>query len=364
MNAIKPPTPGRDSNVPTVLSAAIVMSALGIIVSSTRFYVRIFVLKSFGWDDWTMVLATMHTIAVLVCFIGQVLNGGGHHWYDLGVPDEWEALRHWEYAQVCINIFGVSVVKISVGLGLLRFMKGKWEKRFIISMLVFVVLSTLAGVGPLLFECNPQHISWAYTRTPGACMPIKSFVAVGQMNGALNVFTDFVFVVTPIPTIIKLKVNRITKISLVAVLSIGFLAVATALARLVVGQKPWQAGDWAWDLGFYLWNSAELNAGIIAASLPPLRPIMGHWLKDTARRFRTTDSPGYGKSSNSRGTRHGYHKQDEIHLDQWSRENHNTNAPVVMSTGYGKGDASSEEGILPSNPKSIVRQTEIVIHKD
>ncbi|KAH8887982.1 hypothetical protein GQ53DRAFT_843762 [Thozetella sp. PMI_491] len=364
----KPPTPGRESNTPMILGAAGFMTGLAVIIASVRFYVRQFILKSFGWDDWVMVVATLHTITVLACFIGQVQNGAGHHWYDIGIPDEWEALKHWQYAQVCVAIIGVSVVKVSVGFGLLRFMKTKWYRRFIISMIAFVVVATIASVGPLLFECHPMYVSWAYIRPVGVCISSESFRAVAELNGIINVVTDFIFVVTPIPTIVQLKVNRKTKISLIAVICLGFLAVATAIVRLVIGNKPWQLSDGPWNLTFYIWNSAELNAGIIAASLPPLRPLLGHWLKDTAQRFRTHESPGsrYGlKSSSARGTRQGYQKQEDIKLgrvDEWSRDK-DVNEAVVMA-GYGKGPTSSEEEIFPSKPQGIVRRTEIVIQKE
>jgi hypothetical protein len=71
----------------------------------------------------------------MVCFVGQMYNGGGHHWYDIGIPDEWERLKHWQYAQVAIAITGISVVKVSVGLALLRFLQGKWYRRFLIFMI-------------------------------------------------------------------------------------------------------------------------------------------------------------------------------------------------------------------------------------
>jgi hypothetical protein len=71
----------------------------------------------------------------LACSIGQIHNGGGRHWYDIYYPDEYERLKHWQYAQVIVAITGVSIVKISVGLALLRFLPGKLYRRIVISMI-------------------------------------------------------------------------------------------------------------------------------------------------------------------------------------------------------------------------------------
>lgn len=63
------------------------------------------------------------------------MNGGGHNVQDIGVPEEWEALQHWEHVLLIINVTGVSVVKISVSLALLRFLRGRWYQIFLKSLI-------------------------------------------------------------------------------------------------------------------------------------------------------------------------------------------------------------------------------------
>ncbi|KAH7037045.1 uncharacterized protein B0I36DRAFT_313201 [Microdochium trichocladiopsis] len=401
----QPPVPGRENNHVEIMGIAGFMTGFAVLVVSLRLWVRRFVLKTFGWDDWFIALAMLHTIGVLVCFIGTVNNGGGHHWYDLGVPEEWESMKHWQYAQVTVNITGVSIVKISVCLALLRFLKGKWYQLFLKVMIGFIVIFTIASEAPLLFECRPMYNSWAFIREPGACISNEAFVLVANINGAINIVTDATLVLLPIPTIAMLKVNVRTKASLIGVLCIGFFATGTAIVRAITGNKPIQLTDGSFTLRFYLWNSAELNAGLVAASIPPLRPLLSGWLEGTARRFRST---GAGSSSagrsrpgalgyagagglDSRPTKHGYQKQKEeqsIQLSeskQWSGKNggrSGTGTTVMISSrsAYGLEDNSSEEGILPqqqqqqqqhggepakrsSGLKGITKQTEITVHE-
>lgn len=144
-----------------------------------------------------------HTIAVLVCFVGQTYNGGGNHWYDIEVPWEFERLKQWQYAQVAIAVFGVSVVKVSIGLGMLRFLTGKWTRRFAIFLIgkratmfsiassiadhcaAFVIVATIVCLSPFLFECQPMSISWAYERPLGKCIPFVVFKAFADANAGM-----------------------------------------------------------------------------------------------------------------------------------------------------------------------------------
>jgi len=45
-----------ENNIPTILATTASLTAIALSVVLLRFYVRIFMLKNFGWDDWVMAL--------------------------------------------------------------------------------------------------------------------------------------------------------------------------------------------------------------------------------------------------------------------------------------------------------------------
>ena len=104
----------------------------------------------------------------------------------------------------------------------------------------------LACIGTLVFQCLPVNAAWSFTlrESPTTkCYSVNTFRAIGLFNGcksspetllglfrlltisAINIFTDFVFATLPIPVIWPLQINMRTKISLLCILSLGYLYV-------------------------------------------------------------------------------------------------------------------------------------------
>ncbi|KAJ1323266.1 hypothetical protein MN608_11413 [Microdochium nivale] len=405
MPSPQPPVEGRPNNHAAIMGVQGFLAGISLIIVGLRIWVRRTVLKTFGWDDGFILISALFTISVLACFIGVILNGGGHHVSDIGVPEEWEALQHWEHILLVVNITGVSIVKISVSLALLRFLHSRGYQIFLKSLIVFIVVFTISTEAPLIFRCWPRHYIWALERPPGVCIPTPQFLVIANLNASINIVTDATLVLLPIPTIFNLKVNIQTKASLIGVLFIGFFATAAAIARAVAANIPAQISD-SWSLKFYVWNAVELNLGIIAASLPTLRPLFSGWLESTTSRFRTGSSSrsasaaaaaaaaggrshissNTNKHSRAAGHKHGYRKQREAaeaenyemeigsRRDCWAGGSvTSSNAPVISSsraTAYAlENNNSSEEEILASSgghgkvKGGITKQVEIGIHK-
>src|SRR5277367_5764026 len=57
-------------------------------------------------------------VGVLVCFVYETKSGIGRDIQDIG-PSEFQTLLHWQFYHSIMNMVGVSLVKISIGLFLL-----------------------------------------------------------------------------------------------------------------------------------------------------------------------------------------------------------------------------------------------------
>ncbi|KAK6085761.1 hypothetical protein SCUP234_02668 [Seiridium cupressi] len=300
----------KPSNVPTILGVVGTMMGLSTICVFLRIYVRGVMIKMFGLDDGVIVLAFLAAVGSMMCLVAETKYGAGRHFSDITL-DEFSQLSYWQYTHGPLLVSGISLVKISLGFFLLRFVQGLWYKRFIIFMIV------------------------------------------------MNIITDAVFLLLPVPVIVGLQVNKRTKASLLFILSLGSLTSKSNLsnAGIIAIDKP---------------TSAELHTAIIAACLPALRPLFASMLENTSRRLRATGymygssryANKYGPKSNNRS---GYHRQeDAVGLESLRRINHledGTYKARVTSasvTGVSRGDDSSENGILP--PKgAVVKTTQIVV---
>jgi hypothetical protein len=103
-----------------------------------------------------------------------------------------------------------------------------------------------------------------------------------------------------------LKANIRTKLTLCFVLSLGFLACVASTVKTVKQAHALEDPDWVFHDSFFMWNNIEFNIGILAASLPSLRPlfvkILGATANFTSNNSRTPrpyydqDGLAYGKS--------------------------------------------------------------------
>jgi len=149
---------------------------------------------------------------------------------------------------------------------------------------VFLVCFALASAGTLIFSCIPIAASWdiKIAELPTTkCFPNHVFASIGVFNSVINIVTDFCFSLIPIPIIVKLQVNTRTKITLAAILSLGLVACSAGIVKAHLQATFFSNHDPWWNDSFELWYMLELCLGIIAASLPSLKPLFASLLSTT-----------------------------------------------------------------------------------
>jgi hypothetical protein len=71
-----------------------------------------------------------------------------------------------------------------------------------------------------IFFCYPIAAFWDITITNAVCLPKE---AIWFTNASLNILTDFMIFILPIPVLISLNLGRKKKIGLIGVFAVGFL---------------------------------------------------------------------------------------------------------------------------------------------
>jgi hypothetical protein len=117
----------------------------------------------------------------------------------------------------------------------------------------------------------------------------------------------------PIPVIFNLQVRIRIKIMLALVLSLGIFASVAGIMKAHVSRTILNDPERFVHDTFSMWNFIELDVGIVAASLPTLRPLFNRFLEaarsvvqsqpTTAPRFsfREPGSLGYAKQTDEFG---------------------------------------------------------------
>ena len=159
-----------------------------------------------------------------------------------------------------------------------------------LTSVVFLTCFALACSGTLLFQCTPIAAGWSFRLriAPSThCMSNRTYTFIGLANSIINIITDILFTVIPIPVVLKLKVNKRTKATLIAVLSLGFVACVAGIIKAHSQVTAMATPDAAFENSFQIWYMLELCLGILAASLPTLKPLFAAVLDGTRSRLNT-----------------------------------------------------------------------------
>ncbi|KAJ4300007.1 hypothetical protein N0V90_005255 [Kalmusia sp. IMI 367209] len=255
------------------------------------------------------------------------------------------------YIHSILVMVGISCVKISIAFSLLRLTATKSQAHFLWGAVVFIVAITIASAGTLIFQCVPVEAAWDSSLRPAPvgtgdahCFSNTTFRDLGLVNSIFKIVTDILFATLPIPLVWKLQINIRTKISLIVVLSLGWFACAAAIVKAAQQWTVLEDPEWTIHDSFNVWNYIELTIGIVAASLPALKPLF-NWALNTARaissggRTKATGRPSACNGANALG----YHNMDS----QFSNS-------IPMHSLVGKGNTAGDE----RNPYSVQLTTQ------
>ncbi|PYI12263.1 hypothetical protein BO78DRAFT_402210 [Aspergillus sclerotiicarbonarius CBS 121057] len=362
------------SQGPQILAATSITTIIALIVVLARMYVRIFVIRNAGLDDYIMVLTMALSLSGWAVVIPEVKYGAGRH--TVYVENTASIAMHLNFVTQAIFMWAIGLVKVSIGLFLLRFAPRRSYKIFIWVVMVVMALYTIICFFTLMFECKDIRSIWD-ENVKSKCFTSTQLLKLSYTNTGLNILTDLIFAILPAIMLRHLQVNRRIKASLICILGLGIFACAAAIVKLSVLPNYGRTGDLLWDYStLTIWVIVESNMGIIAGSLPTLKPlfkqVLGSYGSQTKTRPYTYGSKQYRLHSLSRsrqgqqqsvrnGTVSGIDPGGGREGSQISPGPHVTTNATAKSP-YGESSNSNEECILSrQDSRGIVLTTEVVV---
>ncbi|PGH27458.1 hypothetical protein AJ80_00937 [Polytolypa hystricis UAMH7299] len=308
---------------PAMTIIGIVFLAISVVVVCLRLWVRVYMRRSSGWDDWVMVATMPFVVGITVTTILGTHYGWGLHIWD--VKPEWIApsrLTSW-LSQLQFIII-MSLVKLSILASYLRIATSKTFVRLTWSLIALNIAWGIAFMFTLVFTCMPVHHYWT-ALADQRCGNESSRVLAGTIT---NIITDILVLVLPMPTLWKLQLPAREKVVLIALMSLGLIACGASVVR---AYYMYVSVDLTYDvtwMGYYIWvwNAIEVNLAVICASVPTLRPFIRRYLPYL----------GFRHSSRSRYGTHDERLQTAIYKSQ----------TIHQVTTQGPGDAHSSTEAL------------------
>ncbi|KAK1990895.1 hypothetical protein LX36DRAFT_663814 [Colletotrichum falcatum] len=225
----------------------------------------------------------------MVVFVIQAFYGLGKHKDTISRPDQVVFLKVGFVQSIVSAIAALAFLKISIALSLLRLSRNKWYSRTLWALIGFVVFYTIMAWLSFFLYCTPMEGYWDKSLKP-KCYSIKLFVNFALVNTSFNIFTDVCFATLPIPIIWVLQMKLRTRIYLIGILSLGYLAVIMGIVKSFFQIAQPGNRDSTFLQSIQFWGFLQLNLGIIAACAPSLKPLVGRALKLNSSRFYNNDN--------------------------------------------------------------------------
>ncbi|PYH74310.1 integral membrane family protein [Aspergillus vadensis CBS 113365] len=361
------------SQGPQILAATSITTAFALLTVLARMYVRVFFIRNVGPDDYIMVLTMALSLGGFAVIIPEVIYGAGRH--TVYVEDTASIATHLNFATQGIYMWAIGLVKISIGLFLLRFAPRRSYKIFIWVVMVVMLLYTIICFLTLMFECKDIRSIWD-ENVKSQCFTSSQLLKLSYTNTGLNILTDLIFAILPAIMLRHLQVNRRVKASLVCILGLGIFACAAAIVKLSVLPNYGRTGDLLWDYStLTIWVVVESNMGIIAGSLPTLKPLFKQFLgiygsQTKTRRYTYGSkkyrlqslSPSYPQPSIRSRPLSVLDPDDLEEGDPRAAQRNSKYGTTTTKYHYRDGSHTSEEYILTRQESAgIVLTTEVVV---
>ncbi|KAM5368492.1 hypothetical protein ACJZ2D_009469 [Fusarium nematophilum] len=344
MATVDDPSRDLESHGDMIMIVTITFSILSLIVASVRFYTRIFILRSFGLDDATMVAALASNLLPIMA--GDNANSYlvDRHYSSLEPAMRPYALPVLYVATIFYNL-SMNGVKLSFLFFYRRIFPEGRVRKACIGLIIFVGLWTVTQVLTVALSCYPLTVI-----VPSMLDHCLDTMPIWYLSAIMSTITDFIILLVPLPSVVKLNLPIRQKIAILSMFCLGFFTCAISVIRIFTLKRAAETTDPTYDLsGLACWSSVELNTGIICASLPTLRPLMAKfatgWSSTVGR--DSYHMSGFSSALPRSLRPQKLNKQGSQVVEEHYVDQNNSTECLREDTGHQSGACSSGTSLVP-----------------
>jgi hypothetical protein len=131
---------------------------------------------------------------------------------------------------------------------------------------LFVAAYSLTAIFTNIFQCTPVESNW----DPPHCVDLNVELVVVS---SINVLTDAIILVLPMPFIWRLRTTTRRKIQITSIFLLGTFVCIVSIVRVTYVDTV-SFTDGFWDNSYAaMWSVVEHCVAVVAACLPILRPV-------------------------------------------------------------------------------------------
>ncbi|KAF9893174.1 hypothetical protein FE257_012589 [Aspergillus nanangensis] len=343
----------------SIFVVTVIFLGLSFIAVCLRCFVRLRLVRAFGWDDALMVFAMVLNILFALCGITGACYGLGQKMDSKAFqenPHHIVTAMFWWWLGQTSYVFTCVVAKISIALALLRLTVSKVHKALLWGVIAFSIVVGLVFWFVLTLQCQPVDYFWErgnpLSGKTGTCLDVDILINIAYLYSVVATLCDFILGLLPIALVWHLQMNTKTKAALAGILSLGCIASAAVIVRIPY-LHTYKDPDFLYATAdISVWSNVEAGLGITAGSLVTLRPLF-RWFRGTSYGGSRSMKPTAGSmplSSMNGGTRQS--RQERNAAKYWRPDLHPHDShgiTTTIQTSRGSRNSSQED----LNPKQL-----------
>ncbi|KAF2009340.1 hypothetical protein BU24DRAFT_468309 [Aaosphaeria arxii CBS 175.79] len=313
-----------------VIAWSYITFAIASLFVTLRILVRWKFVRLLGREDICVLGSLAFSLLCCIFMHLEVTRGGLGQRYD--GPERLMEFLKLSYFSILFYNLSLCLSKFAILLLCLRIFAPSSWRYACYAVLAILSIYTAWIVICSIIACLPVPLYWDKS-LEGWCFPKA---VVWFTNAGLNIFTDFLIVLLPLPGIYKLQLPRKQKIGVSLVFLLGFFVCIISIVRLYALHTGSVTTEPTYDnFAIAIWSVVEVNGAIVGACLPTLKPLISRWF------------PGLLSSGHSRPrtNTHSYFRHG-TGADGTSRSNASRERPIP--------DFSSATQILGDDDDGVV----------
>ncbi|CAH0054225.1 unnamed protein product [Clonostachys solani] len=256
--------------VPDIYYLSGVACLLSLLSMLQRFYTKAVLEKKIQADDYLLIFAYLSALATIgLTLLTFVQTFAGVHAWEIS-EFNYCSLLVYTYISWAVYIICGSLAKLSLLAFYLRLSPQRWFYVATWTTIGFVIAYTIALLPTMLMGC--KFVDGRLGGEDKITCP-----AVSMANAILNIVSDVILFVLPVPMVLKLQVRRLQKFGLLLIFGVGSLTIVTSIVRAVVLRAMMHSTDQSWEVtNVSICIVIEANLFVMCAALPTLRKFFQH----------------------------------------------------------------------------------------
>ncbi|EOD52135.1 putative cation-transporting atpase 4 protein [Neofusicoccum parvum UCRNP2] len=255
----------------TLELVSIVLLVFSVVTVAARVVVRR-TIKALGSDDWLMIIGLVFYTLACQATITAALNGVGTHADYLDEHYDHEG-RKWFMMFQIFYVASTVPIKSAICVALLRITQERKYRYPLWGIMLLATIAAIVTIVAVLAQCHPISATW--DKSLGTCIDPSVITNVSYFISSVSIVTDWSCAILPVFILWNVQLRFRIKASVAAILALGVVASTATLVRLRYLLNYGNPDDYLYGIAnIALWSIIESGTGIIAGSLPSLRPLL------------------------------------------------------------------------------------------